>query len=65
MISPPKRPGIDPHGSLLEPLWNLFREIIFSVTGRRKLKRQVFSELRGGRTRDSKKYVGMLCKSGS
>ena len=36
MISPPTRPGINPHGSLLEPLWNLFREAIFSLDGRRK-----------------------------
>ena len=36
MISPPKRQGIDPHGSLLEPLWNLFRETNFSLDGRRK-----------------------------
>ena len=51
MISPPKRQGIDPHGSLLEPLWNLFRETILFPRWPSERKRQVFSELRGGRTR--------------
>jgi len=51
MISPPKRQGIDPHGSLLEPLWNLFRETILFSRWPSERKQQFFSELRGGRTR--------------
>ena len=51
MISPPKRQGIDPHGPLLEPLWNLFRELYFSPQWLSERKRPFFSELRGGRTR--------------
>ena len=51
MISPPKRQGIDPHGSLLEPLWNPFRESILFPRWPSERKRQVFSELCGGRTR--------------
>ena len=51
MISPPTRQGINPHGSLLEPLWNLFRETILLLRWPSERKRQVFNELRGGRTR--------------
>ena len=36
MISPPKRQSIDPDGSLLEPLWNLFRETSLFLDGRWK-----------------------------